>query len=55
MATRIQKRGQRGKQNLEAPMVDDDVDFSFFWDIGKKDHCYKNTETIYSIKVYVKT
>jgi hypothetical protein len=39
---------------VEAPIVDDNADFSFFSDMRKKDHCYKHTETIYSIKVYVK-
>jgi hypothetical protein len=55
MATHIQKRGQRGKQKVEAPMVDEDADLSFFSDMRKKGHCYMPTETIYSIKVYVKT
>jgi hypothetical protein len=41
----------------EARMVvdDDDADISFFWNMRKKDHCYKHTETIYSIKAYFKT
>jgi hypothetical protein len=40
---------------VEAPMVDDDADISFFWNMRKKDHCYEHTETIYSIKVHVET